>query len=107
MRRNAYALLERRGLVEVELLARPAGHRRIAVRQHQRLDLLERSVGRRIVEGDEGDREARSLMEIVQRDLFRGEIEVPQFVTDAPNDPAFVFERLRVGDVQLEKCDAN
>src|SRR5438132_5049084 len=97
--------LQRRGLVEVELLARPTGHRRVAVRLHERLNFLEHGISRSIVEGNERGCQAGALMKIVKCDLFHGKIEIPKFVADAAHDHALVFQRLRVGNVQLEESD--
>ena len=46
-------------------------------------------------------------MKIVKCDLFHGKIEIPKFVADAAHDHALVFQRLRVGNMQLEESDSD
>jgi len=48
------------------------------------------------------------LVQIVERDFLDRDIEMmPQLVADAADDHPLVFQRLRVGDVELEECNGD
>ncbi len=57
---------------------------------------------------DEGDGKARGLVDVVQRDLVAGNVELTtKAVAKGLHDRPFVFQRLGVFDVQFEECDCN
>src|SRR5437667_4227293 len=104
--RRRGALAQPGVLVELQQLAGPSANHGVGVGVDEALDLFQQRLRRGAAAGDEGDREARALMDVLQADFRRGDLKtVAELVAQRLHHHALLFQRLRVLDVELEKGD--